>query len=174
MLREVLAVLLATALVVAAMPAVEAARERNAAGRAEASLTRVQEVATRLAATEEASPGGAARRTLSLSVPTGGFASSSVAYLAVGGLPDCETPRDTAGTDVIAYRLAGGPVRVASVPIDLRVVADGTLLADAEPLVVRGDARLTLALVAGDDGPTVVAGRGPGAVDGLDQGGRRA
>lgn len=174
MLRAVLAVVLAVALVAAAMPAVEAARERHAADRAESGLTRVVERAAALAATEEATPGGAARRHLSLSVPDGGFATAPVDYLAVGGVPDCGSPRDTDGGDVVAYRLRGARPRVAHLPVDLRVVAAGTLRADDEPLVVRDDARLTLALATVDGRRTVLVGRGPDPFAGTRWGGAGA
>jgi len=174
MLRVVLAALLALALVAAAMPAVEAARERRAADGAESTLTRVVERATALAATEEATPGAAARRSLDLSAPDGGVATAAVDYLAVGGVPGCGSPRDTDGGDVVAYRLRDGHPRVAHLPVDLRVVAAGTLRDDDEPLVVRGDARLALALATVDGRRTVLVGRGPDPFAGTRWGGAGA
>jgi hypothetical protein len=172
-LRVVLAVLLAAALLAAATPAVQGARERATADRATSSLSRVSERATGLVASAEATPRGAARRHLRLALPDGGFAHAPLEYLAIGGVPDCETPEDTDAGDVVAYRLRGGDPRVAHVPVDLRVVTDGRVRDDDESLVLRGDASLTLALVD-DDGPTVLVGRGSTPFETIREGGHDA
>jgi hypothetical protein len=158
-LRVVLAVLLAAALLTAATPAVQGARERATADRATSSLSRVSERATGLAATDEVTPRGAAKRHLRLALPDGGFGHAPLEYLSIGGVPDCGTPRDTDAGDVVAYQVRGGEPRVVHVPVDLRVVTDGRVRDDDESLVLHGDASLTLALVD-VGGPTVLVGRG--------------
>jgi hypothetical protein len=171
-LRVVLAVLLAVALVGVAVPAVERARAERAADLAEGSLARVAERATGLAAAEEATGGGAARRTLSVSVPSGGLATGAVDYLAVGGAPNCMTPEDTASGDVVVYRLAGGAVRVRYLPVDLRVVGDGQT-GDDDPLVLREDAVVTLSLVRDGDQRRVHVQRGRAPAGDTDRSDRR-
>jgi hypothetical protein len=158
-LRVVLAVVLAVAVLAVALPVVERARTQRSADLAEGSLARVAERATGLAATDEATGGGAARRVVSVTVPAGGPGTTRVAYLAVGGAPDCATPRDASGGDVVAYRLRGGPTRVRHLPVDLRVRTDGRLRDDDDPLVLRDDARLVLSLVGTDGGSRVVVER---------------
>lgn len=160
MLRAVLAVVLAVALVAVALPVVERARAQRSADLAEGSLARVAEQATGLAAAGEATGDGAARRVADVTVPAGGLVTAPVAYLAVGGVPDCGAPRDGTGGDVVAYRLDGGPTRVRHVPVDLRVRTDGRLRDDDDPLVLRQDARLVLSLVRTDEGRRVVVERG--------------
>jgi hypothetical protein len=158
-LRVVLAVVLAIALLAVALPAVERARTQRSADLAEGSLARVAERATGLAATDAATDGGAARRVVSVTVPAGGPGTAPVAYLAVGGAPDCATPRDASGGDVVAYRLRGGPTRVRHLAVDLRVRTGGRLRDDDDPLVLRDDARLVLSLVGTDGGSRVVVER---------------
>jgi hypothetical protein len=146
-LRVVLAAVLAVALLAVALPAIERARTQRSADLAEGSLALVAERATGLAAADEPTGGGAARRVLAVTVPAGGLGTAPVAYLAVGGAPDCATPRDASGGDVVAYRLRGGPTRVRHLPVDLRVRTGGRLRDDDDPLVLREDARLVLSLV---------------------------
>lgn len=162
MLRAVLAVVLAVALVGAAVPAIERARDRRAANLAEGQLSLVAERATGLATAEEATADGAARRVVSVAVPDDGIVTSALEFLAVGGVPDCGTPRDTAAGDVVAYRLKGGPTRVRHLPVDLRVVTGGRVREDDDPLVLEGDARLTLSLVRDGDERRVHVQRGAG------------
>lgn len=165
MLRVVLAVLLAVALLGVAMPVVEDARADRTSTLAAGELSRLAERATGLAASGETGPDAASRRTVDLSLPAGGFATAPLAYAAVGGLPDCDAPGDTAAGDVVAYRLVGGDTRVRHVPVDVRVVEAGQVRDDDEPLVLRGDASLTLALVETGGTRTVLVGR-TGTVEG--------
>lgn len=171
MLRVVLAAVLAAALLAVAMPAIEAAGERATAEQATSALSRVREKAVGLVRREEPAPGGAARRSLTLAPPDGGLVRAPLDYLAIGGVPDCGTACDTASGDVVAYRIRGAEPRVAHVPVDMRVVSAGRVRSDEEPLVLRGAARLTLALVSRNERPTVLVGRGPDPLD--DVGGGR-
>lgn len=162
MLRVVLAAALAVALLGVALPVLEDASAERSATIVEGELDAVATAAGDLLAREEVAPRGAAsRRVLSVSVPGRGLAEAPVAYVALGGVPDCRAPRDAERGDVLAYRLAGGDPRVRSLPVDLRTVApDGTLRED-EPLVLRGDSRVALSLVDGGDEPVVLVERVP-------------
>lgn len=177
MLRVVLAVVLSTALLGISMPVVEDARAERTSHLVEGELSRLAERAIGLETTEETGPGGAPRRVVSLSLPAEGLAAAPIDYAAIGGVPDCRAPRDTGHGDVIAYRLQGGDARVRHVPVDIRVVTEGRVRGDEDPLILRGDARVTLSLVDRRTGPTVLVRRGltsaPGAVV-RSRGGRRA
>lgn len=160
MLRTVLAVLLAVALLAVAAPGIEQARADRTAALVEGELTRIAERATGLAA-EETGGAAPARRTVSLSLPDG-VAAAPVAYVAIGGVPGCGAARDTAHGDVVAYRLEGGEPMVRHLPVDLRVATDRTVDDDDEPLVLRGDARLRLTLDVRDGVRTVLVERAGG------------
>lgn len=160
MLRVVLAAALAVALAAAAAPAVEDARARHSASHVEAELGALAGAARDLAREEPAPRGVAARRVLSVSLP-GGPAAAPVEYVAVGGVPGCHAPGDTGGGDVLAYRLAGGPTRARRLPVEVRAVGPDGVRDDDEPLVLRGDARVTLTLVDRDGAAVVLVRRGP-------------
>lgn len=195
MLRVVLAVVLSVALLGVAMPVVEDARAERTSSLAEGELARLAERATGLAATEEPGPGGDPRRIVDLSLPESGIAAAPIDFLAVGGVPversepgtrrtdspgdgsRCVAPPDTPHGDVVAYRLEGGDTHVRQVPVDVRVVTDGRVRDDGEPLVLRGDARLTLSLVDRDGESTVLVHRGDTGdrpIDGVEPGDPRA
>lgn len=161
MLRVVLAVVLSVALLGVAMPVVEDARAERTSHLVEGELSRLADRTVGLAGTEETGPGGVPRRVVTLSLPAGGFGAAPIDYVAIGGVPDCGTPRDTDHGDVVAYRLQGGDVRVRHVPVDLRVVTEGRVRDDEDPLLLRGDARVTLSLVDRRSGRTVLVERGP-------------
>lgn len=160
MLRVVLAALVAVALLGVAAPAVEDAREERSARLLAGELDALAAAAVDLSEREEAAPpNAAARRVRSVRVPGDGLAEAPVAYVAVGGLPDRDPAREGRG-DVLAYRLVGSDPRVRHVPVDLRVRGpDGTVRTDGTPLVLRGDARVTLSLVERDGGRVVLVRR---------------
>lgn len=161
MLRAVLAVLLAVALLGVALPVLEDAREERSARLVEAELDAVGAAAVDLDDAEEvADREAASRRSLPVTVPARGLAEAPVDYVAVGGAPGSNCDLDADGVDVLAYRLAGGDVRFRYVPVDLRVVGpDGTVEPDGTPLVLRGDAHLTLSLVELDGDRVVLVER---------------
>lgn len=132
--RVVLAVLFALAIVAAAQPAVEHARDRRGAESLRATADRTADAITSLH--RRSDPGSslvtAPRRTIDLDLPDG-------ATLAVVTDP----PR-------LEYRLANRPTH--SRPLPLPVVACG----DTDELA----GEVTLAYVEGDEGPVVVATRG--------------
>lgn len=162
MIRVLLAVVLSVALLGVAMPVVEDARAERTSSSAEGELTRLSDRAVELATTEEAGPGGVPRRVIAVSLPEAGMAATPIDYVAIGGVPDCGMARDTDHGDVVAYRLQGGDVHARYVSVDLRIVTDGRVRDDGDPLILRGDARVSLSLV--DDGadPTVLVRRDTG------------
>jgi hypothetical protein len=160
-LRAVLGVALAVALVAAATPALEDARTERTERLAERELSRVGTAAETLA--REEAPG--ARRTLTLSFPDRSPTAARLDYVALGGLPsgasavEKSSVTDTDERDVLAVRVAGGRRRICRVGVDLRVVRDGTRsTADSRPLVRRdgGTHAVTLRLVRLDGHRVVV------------------
>lgn len=132
--RVVLAVLFALALVAAAQPAVEHARDTRDAEALRATVDRTADAVTSLHRRSDPGPtlATAPRRTLDLNVPDG--ASLSV---------ERDPPR-------LEYHLANGPTHRRSLPLQVVTCGDTDELA--------GD--ITLVYVGGDDGPVVVATRG--------------
>jgi hypothetical protein len=157
-IRAVISVVLAAALLAVALPAVDDAAATRTAATVEADAERLRDVATALAATDDAVPAGrpGAHRVVAVRLPPDSLATVPVDHLAVGGRPGAESgspdpstaaaepPDDT--PDLLAYRLAGRPTRTVRVPVDLRT-PDG-------PVVLRGAGthRLTLRLVRDERG----------------------
>lgn len=153
MIRAVLAVCLAVALLGVALPAVEDASRDHSAAVADAELTRLRATIADLAATDAALPADSAgaRRLVTLRLPTPDLAAAPVAYLAVGGVPGTASDDTSAGGSTrLAYRLQGGQPQTISVPVDLRTP-------DGDPLVLRraGRHRLRVRLLAADAGVAV-------------------
>lgn len=145
MLRLVLAVVLAGALLAATVPALEDGRATATDRRMRGELTSLRNVAHELARTNDpVAPGRrGARRVVELTLPKG-VAVAPVEYVELGG--------DDGST--LAYALAGGPRR--EIRFDgIAVRATGTA---SGPLVLRegGSYRLALELVRVDGGPAVV------------------
>lgn len=115
MLRVVVAVALATALLGAALPVVETARVDHAAGRVDAEIRDLAGAATRLAERNDPAPPGieGARRPVTLHAPGPSWAAASLAYLTVPA-PSSDHPHG-----VVRYRVEGGPerTRVVSAPL---------------------------------------------------------
>ncbi|MEF8831081.1 MAG: hypothetical protein V5A23_06040 [Halobacteriales archaeon] len=171
MIRAVLAVLLATALVATSTTAMD--RAARARGDRLAESTSDQLVAEMMDLTRT-EPGlarvhEAARRVVDVAVPDAGVATATVEYVAIGGVPGDHVENDTRHRDVVAYKLAGSPPEVQWVPVDVRVPADGPhrsnipsrvpLANDDEPLVVEEPATLVLRLLSRDGRSVVLASR---------------
>lgn len=144
MIRVVVTVLLAVAILAAAMPAVEHAAADRSEDRLRASVDEIDAAAVELADSEEAVPGTeGARRTVEVTLPADGFAAAGVERFAISG-----TDRR------YAYRVEGRPTRErrGSVPVH-------TL--DGEPLVLRepGSHELVLALVTIEGERRIVVAR---------------
>ncbi|GAA0519592.1 hypothetical protein SAMN04488066_10756 [Halorubrum aquaticum] len=161
MIRVVLTVLLAVALLAVSMPALEDARTDTTVERLGTETDRIERVAGALTADSVAVefPSLAARTSLVVSAPTG-FAAAPIDRLVladpartdavVGG----RVPDDSV---VLRYRLRHGPVR--SIPIAPPTDAIGISL-DGAPIELEpgGETGLELRLVD-DDGPTVRVAR---------------
>jgi hypothetical protein len=150
--RLVVGVALTLAVVGAAMPLVEdaAATRAATAGQREADAVRA---ATLALAESDATTGPGARRVLEVRLPDGPV--TGTVTLAVGGVPNRSVPGDGDRSDVVAYRVAGRPWRVAAhLPLDLRTGPDAD---DADPLLVRDDRRLVLSLRRRGGDPVVRA-----------------
>lgn len=161
MLRAVLAVALAVALLAASLPAIDGARRDHADREVGSQLRQVGATLERFAARNDPVPprGAGARATVRLHLPGRTWGTARVAYVAVGGAKNATDP---AGSDVLAWRVAGGPERTLRVDgIDLQVGGDGRIGPDGEPLVLHepGRHRLVLALVSRDGRPVVLVRR---------------
>lgn len=157
MLRAVLAVLLAAALLAVGAGAVEETRASRAGTLADGAAAQVASAVERL--DRQAPPterrATAPRRVLDLSLPTG-TVRTAPASLVVGAGADGDGP----GRDPLVTHVAGERRTTTWLPVELRAVGDDGLAPDDEPLVVGGDARVTLWLLAGADGPVVAVSRG--------------
>lgn len=161
MLRAVLGVAVAVALVAAAAPAVDDARkassDRDARRQADAVADAVRALPRESDPVASGVPG--ARRVVALDLPERSPASAGSTYLAVGGVPDGSVAEPPDG-DVIVYRVDGGSRHVRSVPVDVRVRnGNGRTADDDIPLVLRDDATVVLRLVRSRGRPVVVASR---------------
>lgn len=150
MLRAVLAVGLAVALLAASLPPIDRARRDTADANVRSQLERLATAARELAADNDPVPVGSAgaRRVVTITVPDRGWGAAEVAHVAIGGVTG-NTTTDPRGSDVLAWRLTGGPRRSLRVEgVDLFAVADGRVTPDAQALVLRGGRHvLELALV---------------------------
>lgn len=158
MLRAVLAVALAAALVGVALPAVDRAGVGRGASLLGAEADRLARDAGRLAAGSDPVPVGArgARAVVALRLPGRSWATARVDYLAVGAARRADPP-DGPATDVIAYRVAGGRERRVRLSVDVRAVAGVEPAPDDRALVLREPGRHVLALrLVRLDGQSVV------------------
>lgn len=155
MIRVVLAALLALALFGASLPAVESAARSAAADAGERATDDLKYSLRALTDSDPSAHGvPGARATVELDLPERAVTNAGLDYIAVGGHPDRTLERDTGERDVLVYRVTGGRTYVRTLDEDLE-----TGDTDADPLVVRGDARLRLRYVRTDDGPTVALAR---------------
>ncbi|MFT4923559.1 MAG: hypothetical protein ACI8XM_002786 [Haloarculaceae archaeon] len=155
MLRVVVAVVLAGALLAVSLPVVETARIDHAETRVATALDRLDVRATRLDDRNDPTRPGlsGARRTLTLHLPSRSWGSAGLDYLAIPG-PDGEIPRQGASADArITWRVTGGN-RSAHRP-SLRLVGpEGGLLVRQG-----GTRRVVLTLARVDGQRTVVVSR---------------
>lgn len=153
MIRAVLAVALAAAILSLSLGAIDDARVANADARIEAGADRLVAAAEALAATDQPVPPGrpGARRVLELSLPARTWSAAGVDAVEVGALPG-----RPAGRGGVAWTVPGGPRRVLRVEgVALRgSTPDGTLV-----LRRSGTHRLVLALVERDGRRVVVVSR---------------
>lgn len=153
MIRVVLAVALATALLAASLPAVDGARADRTAARLDADFAHVRESTATLVDREAPTRTdvAGARRVLTIHVPRSSWTTVAVDTVSVAGRSDADERTTTLG-----YTLENGRQRRVRLDVPLRT-PDG-------PLVFAGSGahRLVLTLTRGHDGPVVVARRGEG------------
>lgn len=163
MLRVVVAVALAVALLGVSQPAIEDARANAAERAVERELVEIERAIADLrmeAAVPYGQPG--ARRVVVLDLPERSFGSAGVAYVAVGGLPNGD---GDGGSNLLAYGVADRPPTVLRLDADLRVERSrgGVEWLDDDPLVLRDGGRHRLAFVpVRSDGRRVVVVRNLG------------
>lgn len=159
MIRVVLTVLVAVALLAAATPALEDARTTTAAERLEAETDRIERAVGGLVAgsVSVANPSLAARTTVIVRAPSGFGAApiDRVALVETGGGGGAATVESgvTEADVALRYRIDGGPERTVPIApggVDAAVAVDGGAIA----LRPGGESRLVLRLVD-DAGPTV-------------------
>lgn len=150
MIRVVLVVALATALIAAATPAIDAGRTDRTATRLSSAADRLERAASSLVERDDPTARDlrGARRTLEVHLPERSWSAVGVVHFTIGGRRSSVV--DT--RDVISYRIGGGSTRTVRLPVDLRV-RDG-------PLVLRepGRHRLRFTLLR-DGGPVVLVER---------------
>ena len=168
MIRAVLAVATAVALLAVAGPALADARVDTTADRIATAGERLDRAAADLAASSTAVRPGEppARRTVRLRLPEG-FAAASVGFVGIGppaALRDAgdgptdrgdgggPTPADDAARTAFGYRIRGGPLR--TVPLSNVATTDGSVLR-----VDPGNSRVRLRYVRIEGTPSVVASR---------------
>lgn len=148
MIRVVVTVVIATALLAASLPAVDSARGDRTAAHLDGELATLTDAAASLVDRDDPTPPSVsgARRVVTLTLPTRSWTAAGVDSLTVGCRAAC--PRPTLG-----YTLDTGRTRRVAVDLPL-VVPDG-------PLVVResGTHDLWLTLERDDDGVAVVVQR---------------
>ncbi|GAB3702665.1 DUF7311 family protein [Halorubrum pallidum] len=150
MIRVVLTVAVAVALLAASIPALETARVTTTAERLDSEVDRIERATARVVSgsVAVADPSLAARTSTTVRVPTG------ITAAPVGRIALAEVDGPGAGATVaLRYRTVGGhdrflPLRVAAVPASVELV---TGRIDLRP---GGESRLELRYVD-DDGPTV-------------------
>lgn len=150
MIRAVLAVVLALALLSASLPAVDAARADRSTASVRADLSAVETAARSLVTGEDATltdvPG--ARKRAVVHVPSATWSTARVAWVGAGGRPDGPGNRSR-----LAFRVAGAGVETVRLR-GLRVRTPGG------PVVFRDPGRHALTLsLRRDDGPVVVLRR---------------
>ena len=143
MLRAVVAVALASALLATTLPAVETTTRERTATHVASEVDRLETAIADLRAREQAAIGPGARRVVAVRVPGRDWTHAGVDYLAIGGTPDGREPAKT--ETAFAWRVHGSDGdrrRVAGIPVEPGTCGDGALVL-REP----GVHRLALRLV---------------------------
>lgn len=156
MLRVVVAVALATALLSVTVPALDVAKRDRGSTQIERSVERLTAAVADLRDREAAVPAGeaGARRVVTVRLPARTWSTAGVEYLAIGGRPD-----GSSGHAAAAWRVAGGHERARQVS-GVRVEGDGARSPEGVLVVERpGTHRLELELVERDGRRIVVVRR---------------
>lgn len=147
--RIVLAVLLAAALLAVSLPAIDDGRQRATDSQVRGEVARIERAASDLLATEETVPNRtlAPRRTVTLSLPERSWHRAAVDALTV------QPPPDGGSRGRIRYAVAGRPGTTVTLDVPLRPAAGRLELRGS------GEYRLRLRLVRIDGERTVVVDR---------------
>jgi hypothetical protein len=159
MLRVVVAVVLASALLAASLPGMELAAHERSEATLTAEADRLRTAIADLRHRESAvATGTGARRVVTVEIPARSRTAAGVAALALGGVPGRGGPDERTAAD-LAWRVDGGEVATRRLP-GVRVVhyRDGRVV--DEPLVLEapGDHRLALTRIE-RDGERLIAVR---------------
>ena len=167
MIRVVLTVLVAVALLAASLPALESARGATTADRLDSEQNRIEQAVASVTADSVAvnDPALAARTTVRVRAPSGLTAASidrlalidtsgSVSATDVSESGKVSTPSSSADSSVaLRYQIDGGPDRTVSIAPDT-TVASVEIADEVVELRPNGQSRLELRFVD-DNGPTV-------------------
>ncbi|MFB6069611.1 MAG: hypothetical protein ABEJ76_01200 [Halanaeroarchaeum sp.] len=151
--RVVLAVLVAAALIAAAAPAIGDARDGVATADVQREAHEVADAVATLSRRNDPVPRGVpgSRRILTVDPPSG-------TRVGIGGVPSAK-PADGDGTDVVSWVSRSGATGLERLPVDARAVGSRGVLADDRGIVIRERSRLRLAYVLVDGEPTVTLTR---------------
>lgn len=156
-IRLVLTVLLAVAVLAAASPLVQDARQQSAETAGERSVSRVRGVIDEL--TDRSDPTAnhpGAGRTLTIAIPEASSGSVGIDWLAIGGVPGRAGPEEPPGTDIIAYSVDGSVHVIRLSSVEIRVRIDEDRRPNDVPLVLRASGTLRFTYRMADDGPVIV------------------
>ncbi|WP_136715815.1 DUF7311 family protein [Halorientalis salina] len=159
MLRVVVAVALAVALLAVTLPALETARADRSEHRVEGEIDGLAAAIEDVYARESAAPAGSAgaRRVVTLRVPAQSWTDAGIEYVAIGGRPDWSDVDDRNST-VLAWQVTGREPQERRIP-DVTVAGDTG--GDTGSVVIRepGIHRLSVALIERGDETAVVVRR---------------
>ncbi|MDQ2052730.1 hypothetical protein RBH26_20000 [Natronolimnohabitans sp. A-GB9] len=149
MIRYVLAVILAVALLAIAVPAIDHAATLNTERTLDSDLAALDEAATSLAATDELSPDGHPnpQRVVTVTLPTRSMTTTGVDHVEI-------VPHERGDFSTARYVLEDGTTRERT--IDERIVWDDPAATEPVELGGSGERRLALTLRADPDGDAVV------------------
>jgi hypothetical protein len=143
-IRAVLAVAVATALLGVAIPALEDARSDRSVRLVRGEVAAIERAADSLLAADETAPGRGARRVVEVSLPEGSWSDADVDELGIRG--SVGTSRTTS---TVRYRVDGGSSRTLGVDAPL-YTPDGVVAVPGD-----GTARVVLELVRVEGRPAV-------------------
>lgn len=156
-IRLLLTVLIVIALLAAAAPLVQDARQQSAERAADRSISRIRGVIGELTARSDPTPySPGAGRTLTLAIPDASPGSVGIDWIAIGGVPGRSGPEEPPGTDVIAYSVDGTVHVIRLSSIELRVRIDDRRRPDHTPFVLRNSRALRFTYRTVEGRPVII------------------
>lgn len=156
MLRAVIAVALATALLATSLPALEAVQRQRTATHLDGEVDRLETAVLDLRARDQATVGDGARRVVTVRIPQRDWTHARVAYLTIGGSAGAN---DRGGNGAaFAWRIHGGEEQWRRTP-GIRI--DAVEICGNQPILLRepGVHRIALLLVWRDGERRILARR---------------